>query len=90
MMEFLVTNNLNVYFLNVLLMNHFDRLIVNQDKLLKFDINVVQLQIHVQKRAIERERIKNKSRFSIKHTSAISLNELLKFFLDKFFSVNEI
>jgi len=53
MMEFLVTNNLNVYFLNVLLMNHFDRLIVNQDKLLKFDINVVQLQIHVQRRAKE-------------------------------------
>ncbi len=53
MMEFLVTNNLNVYFLNVLLMNYFDRLIVNQDNLLKFDINVVQLQIHVQRRAKE-------------------------------------
>ncbi len=48
-MEVLVTNNLNEYFLNVLLMNHFDRLIVNQDKLIMFDRNVVQLQIHVQK-----------------------------------------
>jgi len=54
MMEFLVTNNLNVYFLNVLLMNYFDRLIVNQDKLLKFDINVVQLRIHVQIQAKNR------------------------------------
>jgi hypothetical protein len=54
MMEFLVSNNLNEYFLNVLLMNHFDQLVGNRDRLLMFDINVVQLRIHVQIQARNR------------------------------------
>lgn len=49
MMKFLVSNSLNEYLLNVLLMNYFDRLFLNQDMLIKFDKNVVLLQIHIQK-----------------------------------------
>jgi len=77
MMEFLVTNNLNEHFLNVLLMIHFVRLIVNQDRLLMFDINVVQLRIHVQIQAKNRLIKFEKFFFERKHTLAISATELL-------------
>jgi hypothetical protein len=63
MMEFLVSNNLNEYFLNVLLMNHFDQLVGNRDRLLMFDINVVQLRIHVQIQARNRNLVEEKKIF---------------------------
>lgn len=91
MMEFLVSNNLNKDFLNVLLRNYFDRLFVNQDMIIMFDRNIVQLQIHVQIQSRQRDFDINKHIFfQIKHTFEISFNEFLKFFFDKFFNKIEI
>jgi hypothetical protein len=47
-MEFLVANNLDKYFPNVLMLYYFRQWIVNQDMILMYDTNDVLLQIHIQ------------------------------------------